>query len=197
MPTSSTTPPTAAPPVQVGTTVHLLRRWDRHDDHISVYFSYAAALAALAAVVRADWSDIAHLAEVPDTPDGLSYAEVVMAFYEVDGGAGGPEAPTTGESVDDGGFAIVEEPIAGPEPDEVSLRLATLRVLDGDPAEDEVPAVTYCLEAAGLTVAVFPGPDGYPAVLITPEGHLSGIPVTVRLEDPFRPGGFEHTHLVS
>lgn len=183
---SSAMPLSTAPPVQVGTTVHLLRRWDRHDDHVSVYFSYAAALAALAAFVRV---------EVPETSDGLGDAEVVMSFYDGDGGSGGPDAPTTGETAD-GGFAIVEESVAGPEPVEVSLRLAALRVLDSG-AEDGAPAVTYCLDADGLTIAVLPGPDGYPTVLITPESHLSGIPVTVRLEDPFRPCGFERTYRVS
>jgi hypothetical protein len=64
----------------------------------------------------------------------------------------------------------------------VSLRLARLRVLDGDPSDPDTPAVTYCLDAAGLTVAVSSGPGGYPAVLITPEDHLSGTPITVRIE---------------
>lgn len=183
---TSSSPPPAAPGVQVGTIVHLLRRWDRHDDHISLYFGYDAALAALAAFVRV---------EVPETSDRLGDAEVVMSFYDGDGGSGGPDAPTTGETAD-GGFAIVEESVAGPEPVEVSLRLAALRVLDSG-AEDSAPAVTYCLDSDGLTVAVFPGQDGYPTVLITPEGHLSGIPITVRLEDPFRPDGFERTYRVS
>lgn len=187
--------PTLTQTAPVGTTVHLLHRWDRHVDDTSLYRDYAAALAALAAAVRTDWSDIAHRAEVPDTHVGLSDAEAVMAFYGGDGGSGGPAAPTTGESFD-AGFEIVEEPVAGPEPGEVSLRLATLRVLDGDPADPDVPAVTYCLDADGLTVAVFPSAEGYPTVLITPEDHLTGIPITVCLEDPFRPGGFEQTYQV-
>jgi len=188
--------PIVAPPAPVGATVYLLHRWDPHVDDTDLYRSYDAALAALAAVVRADWSDLVHRTGVPATRTTFSDAEIVMAFYGGDGGSGGPDAPTTGES-GDAGFEIVEEPVAGPEPSEVSLRLATLSVLDGDPAEHDVPAVTYCLDADGLTVAVFPGPDGYPTVLITPQDHLTGMPVRVRLEDPFQSGGFEQTYRVS
>ncbi|MGW4527808.1 hypothetical protein [Amycolatopsis sp. NPDC004378] len=180
----------------VGATVQLLHRWDRHLDDTTLYRDYPAALSALAAAVRADWSDITHRADVPASPAGLSDAEVVLVYYAGDGGAGGPDAPTCGESFD-AGFEIIEEVVAGPEPGEASLRLGTFRVLDADPADTDIPAVTYCLDAAGLTVAVFAGPDGYPTVSITPETHLSGIPITVRLEDPFRPGGFEKTYRVS
>jgi hypothetical protein len=177
-------------------TVHLLHRWDRHLDEASLYRDYPAALAALAAAVRADWPDITHRGDVPSSPDGFSDAEIVLAFYGGTGGDGEPDAPTLGESFD-AGFEIVEEVVAGPEPGEVSLRLGTFRVLDAGPDETGISAVTYCLDAAGLTVAVYAGPDGNPAVTITPDDHLSGIPITVRLEDPFRPGGFEKTYRVS
>lgn len=189
-------PAPTAPTVPVGATVQLLHRWDRHVDDTTLYRDYPAALAALAAAVRADWSDITHRGDVPATPAGLTDAEAVLAFYGGTGGAGGPDAPTSGESFD-AGFEIIEEVVAGPEPGEASLRLGTFRVLDADPADTDIPAVTYCLDAAGLTVAVYAGPDGYPAVSITPDDHLSGIPITVRLEDPFRPGGFEQTYRVS
>ncbi|WNV83130.1 hypothetical protein [Umezawaea sp. Da 62-37] len=195
MSTVPTPSPITEPPAPVGLTVHLLRRWDRHVDDTCPFYSYAAALAALAGAVRADWPDITHRADVPDSCESLSDAEVVRTFYG-DDGTGEFDAPTSGTS-DDAGFAIVKEHVAGPEPGEVSLRLGTLRVLDADPAEDTAPAVTYCLDADGLTVAVFPGPDGHPTVLITPEGQMSGVPVTVRLEDPFGPGGFEQTYRVS
>lgn len=179
------TTPAATPPVTltapVGPTVFLLHRWNAHVDETHLFRTYAAALAELASAVRADWADVAHRAEVPDTPEGLSDAETVITFYRGDNETGGPDASMTGESFD-GGFEIVEEPVAGAEPSEVSLRLANLRVLDGDPSAPETPAVTYCLDATGLTVAVYSGPDGYPTVLITPENHLSGTPVTVRIE---------------
>ncbi|MFI6029487.1 hypothetical protein [Amycolatopsis magusensis] len=189
-------PALPAPTAPVGATVQMLRRWDRHVDTTTLYRDYTAALAALAAAVRADWSDITYRGDVPATADGLSDAEVVLAFYDGDGGAGGPDAPTSGESFD-AGFEIVEEVVAGPEPGEASLRLGTFRVLDADPADTDGPAVTYCLDAAGLTVAVYAGPDGYPAVAITPDGHLSGVPITVRIEDPSHSGGFEQTYRVS
>lgn len=191
-------PSTVASAAPVSTRVHLLRRWDRNIDNIDLYHDYASALAALAATVRADWSAITNNSEVPDRHDGLSDAEVVLAFYGGDGGSGGPDAPTLGlDESSDAGFVITEEVVAGPEPSEVSLRLGTFRVLDAAPADTDVAAVTYCLDADGVTVAVFPGPDGYPVVLITPEGSLSGKPVTVRLEGPFLPGGFEQTYQVS
>lgn len=150
----------------------------------SLFRTYDAALASLASAIRRDSSYLAR----PGGRVCLGDAETVLAFYGGDGGAGGPEAPTCGES-GDAGFEIVEEPVSGPEPAAVYLRLATLRVLDDDPAE---PAVTYCLDAGGLTVAILPG--AYPTVLITPESHLSGLPITVRFEDPLRPAGFEHTY---
>ncbi|GAB3162144.1 hypothetical protein GCM10027258_80580 [Amycolatopsis stemonae] len=189
----STTP--EAPTATVGTHVHVLHRFGR-DSEISLYHSYPAALAALATAVRADWSSITYRDDVPASPDGLSDAEAVLSYFGGNGGSGGPDAPTFGMSLD-AGFVISEDVVAGPEPAAVSLRLGTLRVLDGDPADPDVPALTYCLDADGLTVAVFPGPDGHPTVLITPEAHMSGLPVTVRLEDPFQPGGFEQTHRVS
>ena len=95
------------------------------------------------------------------------------------------------------GQSMDEDVVAGPEHSAVSLRLGTLRVLDGAPEDPEVPPVTYCLDADGLTVSVFPGPDGHPTVLVAPQEHLSGLPITVRLEDPFQPGGFEQTYRVS
>jgi hypothetical protein len=175
------TTPAATLTAPVGPTVFLLHRWNAHVDETNLFRSYAAALAELASAVRVDWADVAHRADVPDTPEGLSDADAVITFYRGDDGTGGSDAPMTGEWFD-AGFEIVEEPVAGSEPREVSLRLARLRVLDGDPSDPDTPAVTYCLDAAGLTVAVYSGPDGYPAVLITPEDHLSGAPVTVRLE---------------
>ncbi|SDD55154.1 hypothetical protein [Actinokineospora iranica] len=196
IPAPRPTPTPQPPTVPVGATVQLLHRWDGHVDDTTLYRDYSAALAALAASVRADWSDITHRGDVPATPDGLSDAEIVLAFYGGDGGVGDPDAPTSGGSPA-AGFDIVEEVVAGPEPGEVQLRLGTFRVLDADPAETDVPAVTYCLDAAGLTVAVYTGLDGYPEVSITPDDYLSGIPITVRLEGPCRPGGFEQTCRVS
>lgn len=188
----------AASTAPVGDTVHLLRRWEVDIETVSPYRDYAAALAALAARVRADWSAITHRAEVPDSHAGLGDAEVVLALYGGNGGSGGTGAPTFGvDESSDAGFEITEAVVTGPGPREVSLRRGTLRVLDSDPTDTDVAAVTYCLDAEGLTVAVFPGPDSHPVVLITPEGRLSGIPVTVRLEDPFQPGGFEQTYQVS
>lgn len=197
MPTKSESPSASAPEAPtapVGTRVHVLHRFG-NPSGISVHPDYPAALAALAAACRAEWSEVAWRADVPASPDGLSDAETVLVFYGGDGGAGGPDAPTCGESID-AGFEIVDEVVAGPEPSAVSLRLGTFRVVDADPADDDVPAVTYCLDAAGLTVAVAAGPDGYPSVSITPKDHLTGIPVKVRLEDPFGPGGTEQTYQV-
>jgi hypothetical protein len=176
------------PAAPVGPTVFLLHRWNAHVDETGLFRSYAAALAKLASAVRTEWADVAHRADVPDAPDGLGDAEAVMAFYGGDGGTGGREAPMAGESLD-AGFEIVEEPVAGPEPVEVTLRLASLRVLDGDPSDPHAPVVTYWLDAAALTVAVYAGLDGNPYVLITPQDHLSGTPVTVRLENRFGPAG--------
>lgn len=187
-----TTPTTAAAPA--GTTVQLLHRWDPDIDETSLHRDYPAALNALAATVRADWPPIAHRHDIPATPDELSDAEVVLAFYART--SGDPEAPTSGESRD-AGFEIVEEPVLGPRPNTASLRVATLRVLDADSAEPDTPPVTYCLDVFGLSVAVSHDPDGHPVVLIAPEDHLSGVPVTVRLEDPRGPGGFEVAHRLS
>jgi hypothetical protein len=191
MPTTLSAPRPPAPAICL--TVFRLHWWDRHNNETSLFHSYDAALASLARTVRDA------LADRPETttPAGaLTDAQTVLAFYGGDSGEGGPDAPTCGESGDTG-FEIVEDLVGGKEPGEVTLRLANLRVLDGDPDDPDVPAVTYCLDADGLTIAVRPGPDGYPYVLITPHDHLSGGPITVRLEDPLRPGGFEQTYRMS
>ncbi len=193
MPTTlSSAPPRRARP-SVCLTVFRLHCWNRHADETELFRSYNAALASLARTVRRD------LAERPESAthaEPLTDAQAVLAFYGGDGGTGGHEAPTSGVS-GDVGFEIVEDLVAGAEPVQVTLRLASLRVLDGDPDDPDTPAVTYCLHADGLTIAVRPGPNGHPSVLITPEDHLSGVPITVRLQDPSRPGGFEQTYRVS
>jgi hypothetical protein len=186
--------PPIAPPV--GLIVYRLHRWGRIEQTTELFRTYASALACLATAARESWADITFREDVPEDPAELTDAETVLAFYGGDGGAGGPETPTFGESFDTG-FEIVEDLVGGPEPAEVTLRLASLRVLDTDPDDPDVPAVTYCLDAEGLTIAVASDPGGHPRVLITPEGELSGVPITVRLEDPFRPGGFERTYRVS
>ena len=187
----STTPETPTAPV--GTHVHVLHRFGR-DSEISLYHSYPAALAALAPAVRADWSSITYREDTPASPDELSDAEVVLAYFGGNGRSGGPDAPTFGMSLD-AGFVISEDVVAGPEPSVVSLRMATLRVLDADRAD--IAAVTYCLDAAGLTITVYTGPDGYPAVSITPGTSPGGVPITVRLGGAFRPDGVEQTYRVS
>jgi hypothetical protein len=177
----------------------MLHLFGRHAD-VTAYHSYPAALAALAAIVRADWAEITYRDDVPAGPDGLSDAEAVLLYFRGNGGPGGREAPTFGMSfAGECGFAIGERVVAGPEPSAVSLRMGTFRVSDPDPdpADTDVPAVTYCLDAAGLSVDVTTGADGNPSVLITPHSQLTGLPVTVRLEDPVRPGGFTRTYRVS
>jgi hypothetical protein len=161
-------------------TVHVLRRWDRHSDEITLHHGYDAALGELAAFLRGDTAAAAALTERPSAPRDLSDAEVVMSVYGTGGSGGGVDAPTAGEDFHDGGFTITEEPVSGPEPAAVGLRLAVLRVLDG--GTDQL-SVTYCLEAAGLSIAVRSGENGYPAVSITPDRHISGRPITVDLKN--------------
>lgn len=187
MSTNPAPDPLAASRTRVGPTVYLLHRWDPHVSETALYRDYAAALAALAAIVRANWSDVAHRIDVPDSHEGLTDAEAVLAYYGGNGGSGDTTAPTAAESFD-AGFEITEEPVAGPEPREVSLRLATLRIVD-DRTDAETTTVTYFMDAAGLTVAVSSGPDGYPHVLITPENRITSMPVTVRIETPSRHTG--------
>lgn len=188
----STTATTTAPAPPVGQTVFLLRWWDRHAEEIELFHTYEAALHALARDVR---ELLVWHVPPPAALETLTDADVVLAFYGGDGGTGGREAPTFGiDESSEAGFEIVEELIGGPEPAEVTLRLASLRVLDGDP---DIPSVAYCLDAEGLTVAVSHDHSGYPTVHVTVEEHLSGVPITVRLEDPARPGGFEQTYRVA
>lgn len=174
----STTPES---PYSPAATVHVLRRWDRHSDEVTLHHGYKAALGELAAFLRGDTAAAAALTERPSAPRDLSDAEVVMAVYGGDGGSGGVDAPTAGEDFHDGGFSITEEPVSGPEPAAVGLRLAVLRVLDG--GTDQL-SVTYCLEAAGLSITVRSGENGYPAVSITPDSHMSGLPITVEFTNP-------------
>jgi hypothetical protein len=180
MSTTSDTRTNTAPMPTIGLSVSRLHWWDRNTNETELFYSYDAALHHLATILRQTWNDVSWRPGVPATSDGLTDAQVVVLFYDGDGGAGGRETPTC--CVDDErGFEIVDTVIHGPAPAEVSLRLASLRVLDGDPDD---PAVTYCLDADGLTIAVSHGPDGSPVVHITPQAELSGIPVTVRLQSP-------------
>ncbi|UUV32120.1 hypothetical protein NQK81_01345 [Amycolatopsis roodepoortensis] len=183
-----TTPHTE--PAPVGTTVHILHRLGR-DGELTAYHDLSSALAALAASVRPKWHELAYRDDVPASPDGLSDAEVVFTFYRVEGDTDSPSAPLFGITLQDG-FTIVERTVAGPEPAQVPLRLATVSVLDSDPDETGGPAVTYRLNAAGLTLAVSPGPDGFPSVLITPDAHMAGLPFSVHAAAPARSDRSRH-----
>lgn len=161
------------PPPRLRQTVHVLHRWDSYTgEETGVFRTYASALASLATTLRAGWQAVAHRDNVPADPTNLSDAETVLAYYGGDGGDGGRETPTFGvNEASEAGFELIETTVRGPETCEVSLRLATLRVHDGDP--DDPDAVTYYLDAEGLTIAVTAGPSGYPHVRITPESYLS------------------------
>lgn len=197
MSSSPATPPIPQQAAPVGLTVYRLHRWDYRDTHeTELFYSYQAALSALATSVVDSWGDTIWREGMPDSPDGFTDAQVVLLYYGGDGGSGGREHPTVGESFGNG-FEIIPDLVRGPEPTQLALRLATLCVLDGDPGDPDIPPVTYFLNAAGLTVAVAPDPQGYPVVRITPDTVLSGAPVAAHVKDPLGPGGFKRTYHVS
>jgi hypothetical protein len=95
-----------------GRTVHLLHRWDRHTDTVTLHHDHSSALAALAAALRADWEHLPGDGPRP-SPDGLGDAEVVLAVYG-EHSRQGPDGVCSGDLGEDGGFTITVEAVHGP-----------------------------------------------------------------------------------
>lgn len=152
----------------IGTTVWLLRIWTRHGDDLEVYFSYDAALHAVATRVREDWSEHSWLCALPDTPDSLTDGQAVSLFY----GSEMHLSPSTGELYDEG-FDVVEHQVYGPEPEQLNLRMATLRVFDEIPDGPQPAPLTYRIDALGLTIAASAGTHG-PVVRISNDSLPAG-----------------------
>ena len=109
MPASAPTNTTQAP---LGRTVHLLHRWDRHTDNVTLHHDHGSALAALAAALRADWEHLPGDGPRP-SPEGLGDAEVVLAVYG-EALRQGPDGVRSGDLGEDGGFTITAEAVHGP-----------------------------------------------------------------------------------
>ncbi|MDA3644370.1 hypothetical protein LZ318_30840 [Saccharopolyspora indica] len=187
---ASTPPPTAegssvliVPPP--GLTVWTLHWWCRSGvDERRLFLTYGQALQHLAEMVREDWPDDRdERDDLPASPRGLTAAQVVAMYY----GSEVRDAPVRGDDQDhQRGFAITSALVRTDGPCEADLRLATVRVLEED-VDNAIP-LTYCLDALGLTTAVFPGEDGFPVVHICSDFPLPpGTPITVSLDD-IRPG---------
>ncbi|MEU9421192.1 hypothetical protein [Streptomyces sp. NPDC048272] len=61
----------------------VLRRWDRHDDVVTLHTTEDAAFADLAEYVHLSWSNIAHQDDVPDQPPS-DPREAVRFYYGED-----------------------------------------------------------------------------------------------------------------
>ncbi|MFE4309147.1 hypothetical protein ACFRR6_24220 [Streptomyces sp. NPDC056891] len=61
----------------------VLRRWDRHDDVVTLHTTQDAALTDLAEYVDLSWSNIAHQDDVPDQPPS-DPREAVQFYYGED-----------------------------------------------------------------------------------------------------------------
>ncbi|HET6285721.1 MAG TPA: hypothetical protein VFG15_03085 [Amycolatopsis sp.] len=180
-----------------GTTLFEFLRWDDFQDYRTHCTTQEAAEAAVAAFVRANWDDVRHRRRGPETHDGLSDAEAISAYYDGTVAAEDRQPGTLSCGAvahSEHGFEIHEVPLSGPEPGAVTLRHGTLRI---EERPGNVDPVTYCLDVAGLTVAVTPGPDGFPTVVVTPQYHLTGVPLTLRVEDSAEGEVFERICMAS
>ncbi|GAA2822488.1 hypothetical protein [Saccharopolyspora taberi] len=161
-----------------GLTVWTLHWWHKHTDEQELFLSYDDALHRLATMVRDEWDEENWRDELPASHRWLNDGQVVSLFY----GAEIQLSPTQGHCEDDRGFEITEDHVHGSEPGELELRLATLRVLDEAPDDPHEHPLTYCLDAIGLTVAVYPGRNG-PMVHVSNDSLPAGLPVTITLDD--------------
>lgn len=158
-----------------GLSVWTLHWWNRHVDERELYLSYDEALHHLARQVREEWAEENWRDELPASDRSLTDGQAVSRFY----GGQIQLSPTCGER-GDRGFEITEDHVRVSGPDELELRLASLRVLDEDPVDPHARPLTYCLDAIGVTVAVYPGRNG-------PVVHVSNnslpLPISVTLDD--------------
>ncbi|MEV6676255.1 hypothetical protein AB0N09_05210 [Streptomyces erythrochromogenes] len=83
-------------------TVWVLRRWDRHDDVVTLYTTEDSALAGLAGYVDQYWSNIAHRDDVPEQPPS-DPREAVQLYYGQDR-----------DSRPDEGYTLYQDTVTGP-----------------------------------------------------------------------------------
>jgi hypothetical protein len=157
--------------VTVGVTVWLLHWWRGPEHRIEPFHSHESALHCLATWAHDLWGDASWRDGVPEDPRTLTDSEVVSWYYA---GTGDVPQPTSGET-DEDGFVITETKVRGPEPAELHLRLASLRVLDPDPDDSTAAPLTYCMDAIGVTVAVYEDRNG----LVV---HITGDDLSTRTQ---------------
>ncbi len=81
-------------------TVWVLRRWDRHDDVVTLHSTEDSALADLAEYVEQSWSNVATEDDVPDQPPSVA-REAIQLYY-------GPDRDCPDE-----GYCLYEEEVTG------------------------------------------------------------------------------------
>ncbi|TDD35487.1 hypothetical protein [Saccharopolyspora elongata] len=160
-----------------GLSVWILHRWSDGQYSAEPYATYEGALQSLATEIRASSGRSHRLDEFPASVANLTDADVVSLHYC---GAAEP-APTCG-AVDHSGFLLLEMPVRGPEPTQLNLRMATLRVLDEVLDGSHESSLTYYLDAVGLTLSVHAGVSG-PVVRLRNDNLPADLPVTVISND--------------
>ncbi|WP_070015259.1 hypothetical protein [Streptomyces nanshensis] len=178
--------------------VCVLRRWDRHEDEVTLWRDEDAAMAALAEYVRGVWDNTACDHDVPDEPPDDDH-EAVQLYY-------GPD----GDSRPDEGHCVYDETIGRRRrtrilppgyrfPDERECAQANRNALFHPKVEDDgVPylencgiRVFACLDELDGAFLVFVDPDDAEDRLVRPDGTVPlriETPGTVLLDSTAPPG---------